>query len=1337
MKHSILALALLGFVSPLYAAVTGTVMTPEGQPIAGARVTLTSVESVEARRTRLLSATPDPVALVSAQTDSKGNFTLESPKEPTVDLRIALRGYEPQQRRVERDEDIGAVVLQKVELKNGTVKANGKPVANAVVAIGYNNAEYLAKTDEQGRYEAPDPKRARVIVVLHPDYAVLEEIATGISGNIGTLDRTLSTPAKLTGKVVREDGTTPVAKATIYVDGWPLGVSNDDGTFSASRANAKWTTVTAQTSTLVGTRAQGSGALTIRAAKAATVTGRVLDSKTKVPVAGATARLNARGGGFRQNDTWWGAITDAKGNYTINAAPGTYSINVTHPAYSMSNGDVNLVAGQSSSKELVVSPLARVSGVVLNDEKKPVVAASISTQDTREGMDMPMRVMNMFGAPSVSGPDGRFSARVRVDTDLKLKATKKGFPPATSDSIKLAPGERRTNLVLSMPSGIAVTGKVTDHDGAPLSGVAVTSTPTPTGQRGMMQRMIMGGFNFGNDDDAVKTGSDGTYTIRVNEGTNDFAFRREGFSTKNIRSKPIAIGNNNTIDVTLDPSVEITGRVTRGGVGVAGVSMLSLSFGDGDSSDTTTGPDGSFTLRGLSPGNVRLMLRKEDEMVNDQRSLTAPAKDVAIELPVGTTVSGRVVDKSTHKPITQFQVGVSTSRSGGGMMMLAPPMLRSMTSDDGSFSIDNVPVGAINFVASAPGYSTSRMNLNAEEGKPIRGLEVELDTGVKLVGKVTGPDGTPLSDASVTIGIMGGGMGMNINRMTDKRTVTNSSGEYEIEALDPGEETVSITHSKYLPERKTVELKGREVRLDVQLSAGSRVSGMVVTESGAAVAEADVEAMTAGGVPRRGKTDASGRFDFDSLSPARYQFTASKNGYADGVVRDFDVANGAPVRIVMKSGGIITGFVRGLPESELPSTTVEARGTDGNAVATVDSTGAFRLEGVPSGTVTVRATMIGKGFGSRKTSPSQTVEMSAGGSRQVDIEFRSDTAIKGHVRRNGQMLDGAVVTFFPKPGSSQQTQQTVTADEQGNYTATGLDDGDYSVIVADSKRFASYNTTYNVHGSGTFDIDFTAQPMRGRVVDSTSNDPINEANITLRATGGSGLSMRFADRLTATDTNGTFNLDLVPSGTYTLTASKPGYGNDVRDITVTDGGSTDDVELHLHKEEGVTLKIIDKRDGRALSGNLVVFDGQGRQMPDVRSFFPGMGGGESTDDVKVSVSPGSYTATIGAMGYGTQHVSLRAPGTQTIYLAPAARIVVHSKHSEPGLRVRLLDSNGVPYPKWTVMPSSTGLIPSPGATNIDSVSGGNYTLQLLGANGAVVDTRQLTVADGQTIDVEI
>jgi hypothetical protein len=174
--------------------------------------------------------------------------------------------------------------------------------------------------------------------------------------------------------------------------------------------------------------------------------------------------------------------------------------------------------------------------------------------------------------------------------------------------------------------------------------------------------------------------------------------------------------------------------VTRGGAGVEGVSLF--SFGEGDSIDTMTGPDGTFTLAGLTPGPARLMLRKEDELINEQRTVTAPGRDVTIELPVGVRVSGRVIEKSTRKPVTAFQAGVSISRSGGGMMMMAPPLLKSFTSDDGTFTLENVPIGAVNFVASAPGYSGARLNLNVEEGKPITDLEVELDTGVRLVGKI-------------------------------------------------------------------------------------------------------------------------------------------------------------------------------------------------------------------------------------------------------------------------------------------------------------------------------------------------------------------------------------------------------------------------------------------------------------------------------------------------------------------------------------------------------------------------------------------------------------------------
>ena len=49
----------------------------------------------------------------------------------------------------------------------------------------------------------------------------------------------------------------------------------------------------------------------------------------------------------------------------------------------------------------------------------------------------------------------------------------------------------------------------------------------------------------------------------------------------------------------------------------------------------------------------------------------------------------------------------------------------------------------------------------------------------------------------------------------------------------------------------------------------------------------------------------------------------------------------------------------------------------------------------------------------------------------------------------------------------------------------------------------------------------------------------------------------------------------------------------------------------------------------------------------------------------------------------------------------------------------------------------TMLNPSPGTTAIDDVAAGSYTLQLLGPNDTVLDAKQISVGEGQTLDVEI
>ena len=279
---------------------------------------------------------------------------------------------------------------------------------------------------------------------------------------------------------------------------------------------------------------------------------------------------------------------------------------------------------------------------------------------------------------------------------------------------------------------------------------------------------------------------------------------------------------------------------------------------------------------------------------------------------------------------------------------------------------------------------------------------------------------------------------------------------------------------------------------------------------------------------------------------------------------------------------MITGHIAGLSPSELEQTTVTASSPNGNGSAPVDSGGNFRMEGAPTGTVRVGA-RTGQMFGgSSKSAPPKTVELEPGGSMQVDIEFKSDTVIRGRVTRNGQPLASAAVSFFPRQGKT-QTNSNAMADTSGHYEISGLEDGPYNVQVMDMKSMAPYTTTYDVHGSGNFDVDMHTSALRGRVLDAATGQPIEGASVDVRPKGND--AGFFAVRTAApTDSNGTFILDSVARGTYQISADKQGYGHEMKEISVDE--NPDLVEIKLSSSAGVTLKVVDGRDGTPLGANV-------------------------------------------------------------------------------------------------------------------------------------------------------
>lgn len=1337
LRSVIAAIAAVILSLPASAAITGTVINADGQAVTGAKISLFSPETAEARRARLQSKDIERAPLASTTSDSKGNFSIATPKgEAVFDVRLDAAGFAPDGERALPDEELGAILLMPAALQKGTITANGKPVAGAVISF-VGSAEYLTKTDDKGQYAAPDPSKwANRLFIIHSDYAIVEENLVQFGAAKKSLDRTLLPGLPLRGRVLGSDGTAPVANAPVFVDEWQLATTGEDGSFSIAHAPKGWSVVEARSGDRVGSRARTTGDLAIKLQKAASITGIVTDGKTNAPLAGVEVRLMPQPAPAFGSIALHSTFTNAKGGYTLTPiAPGSYQINPTRPGYLTPNVNVTVTAGQTVQKLLFSNARGRVIGSVVDDAKRPVAGARLGAQPAtmRDSMVMMVGPNIRFAGEGVaySGPDGRFVMRsVPTESDIQINATKKGFPAAHSASLRVAPLERKSGVLITIPRGVAITGKVTDRDGKPLSGVGVTAVETDNqGPMGGMaiRRVAVSMMQNDRNDEIVRTGSDGTFTMRVKEATYDVIFKREGFAARTIRGEKIT-ASARPLEVTLDPGVEIAGRVVRNGAGIEGVNIN--VFSESNTANAVTASDGSFRLEDLTPGQVMLAANKRDEFIQEMRPVTAPAQNVVIEVRPGGKISGRVVDKNSHAPITSFQAGVSMSRSGGGMVIQVPPMLKPFTSDDGSFTLENVPVGPAQVVVSAPGYSTARVpGLNIEEGKPINDLEVALDTGVKLTGRVTGPDGSPV--AGVNVRQNEAGPARMLGMGSEPATITDPNGEYILDALEPGEKTFSFGRQGYLSESRTVTLSGSSTRLDVQLSTGMRVNGTVVSDGGGPVADAMVYASSAANSGFGGnssRTDAGGNFQLENLAPGHYTLTARKDGYGNGILRDFDVAAGMPARIIMKSGATVMGHVTGLTAEELQNTVVNVMSPNGNASSAVDSAGNYKVEGAPSGTVRVSA-RTGQMFGpTGRTAPQKSVQVEPGGTATVDLEFKSTTVVRGRVTRDGQPMANAAVMFYPR-GAQASTSASTQSDNSGNYEVSGLDDATYNVQVMDFQRTMPFSTSYEVKGSGTFDIDIRSSSLRGRVVDATTGEPLANARIELRAAGGDPI---MSSRAAVSGMDGTFVIDAVARGTYEAKADHEGYGHQMKSVVV--GDTAEDLEFKLSPSAGVTITVVDARDNRPLSATAVrVVDAQGQQVDAGPRFF--FGGGPQP--IKLTLAPGTYRVTIAAMNYATRTVSVVSPSNPTVRLSPGGTLAIRSKAGAM-MRARLVDANGAPYLRSFSMGDGVFTIDaSPGVTTLQNIAAGSYRLEILGTGNQAAKSIPVTVIDGQVTPVEV
>jgi hypothetical protein len=285
---------------------------------------------------------------------------------------------------------------------------------------------------------------------------------------------------------------------------------------------------------------------------------------------------------------------------------------------------------------------------------------------------------------------------------------------------------------------------------------------------------------------------------------------------------------------------------------------------------------------------------------------------------------GRVVSAATGAGIA----GAELTFSRGG----AADSVRS--AGDGSFTFEPASTGrwllaavtAPGHFPFAPEWGHSPVQLVAEPGRQVKGIEIHLTPAVELEGRVVQPDGQPVPGAEVRL--LGAAdeavlVGIPDRFKTDERGSFRAAApegsvlEGRVPGQAPGHALVDAL--ALLNGRVTVVLGPA---LETAPAPRARLAGRVLAASGGepipgalVVARSGRGPGPGGSAAAQAVTGADGRFELSDLATGDYRLSARAEGHAPGTAR---ATAGSPDEVVIEllDGGRLRGCVRDAASGE-------------------------------------------------------------------------------------------------------------------------------------------------------------------------------------------------------------------------------------------------------------------------------------------------------------------------------------------------------------------------------------------------------------------------------------
>ncbi len=773
-------------------------------------------------------------------------------------------------------------------------------------------------------------------------------------------------------------------------------------------------------------------------------------------------------------------------------------------------------------------------------------------------------------------------------------------------------------------------------------------------------------------------------------------------------------------EVTRTPTV--TGRavalagqvVDERGEPIAGV-YLNL---EDNRARAKTGPDGTFHFGDLAAGPYLIHVSSNEVVPSPPIRVEAPDSNLVLELSRGETLEGFVLDRDTLAPIEGAGIGVEPVGTN------APTAANRWTSSglDGAFKVVGLVPGQVKVTARAQGYVTGRpTEWTVEAGVGTRGVEIELERGATITGRVLDPDGEPVERVWIATRVPGEKIGPRGSSAT-----SDAEGRFELNGLPDGEHEAKFQVEGYVPavRRLRVERDAAPAELEVVLDRGFELRGDVRDAGGQPLAgvrlRAILEPSASPDAPPAddvaGESDDDGAFHLAGLARGTWTLHASLAGYGSERVEGLTPARAGRVEIVLRR--LPTGSVSGqiLAPETVTSMWVTVRGAQGEAGKGTPVDGRFRIEEVPVGDVSVELFASSRA-GSRTLKKPATVAENQ--ETPVDFDLRTSIEIGGRVELDGSPLMDASLHFVERVSAN---RAEATTDADGAYRIE-LEPGVHEITVRRPDNTLDLRTLELRH-SRRLDLDVTGGTLSGRVLDGGSGEPVPEASVELMpAKRRDGLQPSLPS--TRTDGSGRYRLVRAPAGPHLLRVGHADYARRLVDIDL-ESGQARQLDVALEPTAGLLVRLAGAATAESLSGPIVVRDGRDAIIWD---------GDVSRDGVRLPLPPGDYKVSVSAGGYASRTVAASVPSEELVIpLTPGGSVRVLS--ATPERRVaRLIDPAGEEYVRcWCNQISAFRIAGD--ETLIRHVAPGVYTFVVEEADGTE-SVYPLEVHEGGEIELAV